>query len=273
MDSELTATPIERDVVIVSGADAVDYLQTQLTQDVIGLGEGDSAWSFILTPKSEIEAIVRVTRAASDRVLIDVAAGLGPVVRRRLDGMLFRMDVSFLEETWSGFAWRGADASEHSGVADINAVYPDSFPDACDVLGPNGIDAAPDVGALLPEELDTRRIAARWPSEAELDGSATPAMTGVVDLTVDFAKGCYTGQEFVARVHYRDALPPRRLVSVAFKSGSTVAPGSDITVDGEIVGTLTSASISGGIGLGYLKRSVDVPSDAESTGIHLTLDA
>ncbi|NHZ70534.1 MAG: hypothetical protein GWP18_02715 [Proteobacteria bacterium] len=273
MDRELTATPIERDVVTVSGADAGEYLQTQLTQDVVGLDEGESAWSFILTPKSEIEAIVRVTRAASDALLLDVAPGMGSTVRGRLDGMLFRMDVSFLEETWSGIAWRGNRASERAGSGVINSVYPETFPDALDVLGPDRMDPPSDVPALPAEDLDAWRIAARWPSDADFDGSVTPAMTGLVDLTVNFEKGCYTGQEFVARVHYRDALPPRRLISVAFVKGTTVVPGSEITIDGEVVGTLTSSSAVWGIGLGYLKRSVDLPAEAECSGVAVALSA
>jgi folate-binding Fe-S cluster repair protein YgfZ len=74
MFTNLTATPIERDVVIITGADAPEYLQTQLTQDVLSLGVGESLWSFILTPRSEIEAIVRVTSMTGGHIL-DVALG------------------------------------------------------------------------------------------------------------------------------------------------------------------------------------------------------
>jgi folate-binding Fe-S cluster repair protein YgfZ len=81
-------------------------------------------------------------------------------------------------------------------------------------------------------------------------------MTGIVGQTVSFEKGCYTGQEFVARVHYRDAAPPKRLVSITFEPGSDLDGATDMVFDGETVGALTSVTPNAGIGLGYCKRSV-----------------
>ena len=93
----------------------------------------------------------------------------------------------------------------------------------------------------------------------EIDGSVTPAMTGIVAETVAFDKGCYPGQEFVARVHYRGAEPPKRLVRILFDAGASVEEDNDIMVGGEQVGTVTSAAK--GVALGYLKRGIDVPSN------------
>lgn len=262
MTDRLTASPIERDVVIVSGADAAEYLQTQLTQDVLALSPRESAWSFLLTPKSEIEALVRVTRTESDAVLLDVDPSYGPAVRERLDGLLFRMDVSFEEARWPGVAWRGPGA--HEVTADAPIVIPLSWTrsEALDVVGPD-VSVPADVAALAPDDLDALRIGAGWPGMgAEIDGSVTPAMTGLVGQTVSFTKGCYTGQEFVARVHYREAEPPRRLVLISFDVGADVDPSSEIETDGEVVGELTSVARSVGVALGYLRRSVDVPTIA-----------
>jgi folate-binding protein YgfZ len=259
MFSNLTATPIERDVVIITGADAPEYLQTQLTQDVLSLGVGDSLWSFILTPRSEIEEIVRVTSTTGGHIL-DVALGHGDRVRQRLDGPLFRMDVGFAQDTWPGVAWRGEGASGVAGDAPIRARLPWDGIEAVDEVGPE-VRTPPDIEPLTQSELDAIRIGVKWPSEAEIDGTTTPAMSGIVEHTVNFEKGCYTGQEFVARVHYRDAAPPRRLVQIAFEPGSAIAEGANVMVDDESVGTVTSVVDALGIGLGYCKRSITVPSE------------
>ena len=211
----LAAAAIERDVILVEGADAISYLHTQLTQDIEGLEVGDSSWSFLLEPKSEVIALLRVSRLADDRVALDLPVGMGAAVRGRLDGFLFRMDVSFSEETWTGFSLRGpgAEEAEVSGPIEDRGVWPGC--DSVDVLGP-ATSIPEDIDELTASELDALRIRVGWPSNADLDEKTTPVMTGIVAHTVSFTKGCYTGQEFVARVHYREATPPRMLVQVGF---------------------------------------------------------
>jgi len=270
MSNGLTATPIVRDIVVVSGVDAVTYLQTQLTQDIVGLGVGESAWSFILAPKSEVEALVRVTRSGPESVTLDVGVGHGPAVRKRLDGMLFRMDVVFEEATWRGIGWRGEGATSVESDAPITSTYPAAFGEAFDEVGPDVV--VPDEHpSLTVEELESIRISAGWPGEPEFDGSTTPAMTGMVPYTVNFEKGCYTGQEFVARVHYRDALPPKRLVRLSFGAGEQIEIGSSISIEGDTVGVATSVVAQPGIGLGFLKRSVRTPATATCDEIPVTL--
>ncbi|MEN8237654.1 MAG: hypothetical protein ABFR53_00495 [Actinomycetota bacterium] len=270
MSTNLTATPIHRDVVIITGDDAPEYIQSQLSQDVLSLPRGRSRWSFILTPRSEIEAMIRVTRTV-DGFILDAASGDGDRVRQRLDGPLFRMDVDFTQETWPGVAWRGEGALGVEGDAPIMATLPWGDIEALDEVGPD-VQVPADVGALTQGELDAIRIGAKWPGEAEIDGKATPAMTGIVEHTVDFDKGCYTGQEFVARVHYRDAAPPRRLVQITFESGADVVETAEVMVDGESVGTVTSVVSRYGVALGYCKRSVVLPAEGVvgSTGVVLS---
>ena len=194
--------------------DAGGYLQTQLTQDVFSLEVGDSAWSFLLKPKSEIIALMEVTRSGPDEYTLSMDSGWGDIVRNTIDEFLGRMDVSFVQTTQQ-------------------------------IAG--------------DDEQD--RIARGWPKMGkEIDGSVTPAMTGIVAETVAFDKGCYPGQEFVARVHYRDAQPPRRLVKVTFDDGASVSEGAVMSVEGDEVGIVTSAGQ--GVGLGYLMRSVGTPSHA-----------
>jgi folate-binding protein YgfZ len=270
MSTDLTATPIQRDVVLITGEDAPDYLQTQLTQDVLSLSRGQSCWAFILTPKSEIEATVRVT-STGDGYILDAEPGCGDPIRQRLDGPLFRMDVSFAQGTWPGLAWRGEGAEDIESDAPIVATMPWGSVGAVDEVGPD-VRAPAGVRALSKDELNAIRIGERWPSTGEIDGTATPAMTGIVPQTVSFDKGCYTGQEFVARVHYREANPPRQLVHLAFESGASVDEGDEVLVGGEPVGTVTSSVDRLGVGLGYVKRAVALPTRGVvgGTGVELT---
>jgi tRNA-modifying protein YgfZ len=95
---------------------------------------------------------------------------------------------------------------------------------------------------------EAARIAEGRPGLPEFDERAVPAETGWNDRAVSFTKGCYTGQELVARMDSRVAEPPRRLVRLR----GVWAPGDAIVVDGVEVGRVTSAA--GDVALGYVKR-------------------
>lgn len=257
--TSLTATRIERDVVIVSGTDAGDYLQTQLTQDVLSLDIGASAWSFLLEPKSGIVALFRVTRSAVDVYVLDIDQGWGDVVRQRIDEFLFRMDISFEQALWPGVAWRGG-----MPAGDLDAPIVTQTPwhgvEGLDVVGPD-VAVPRDAERLDAQGLETLRIESGWPAMGlDLDTKITPAATGLVEQTVGFEKGCYTGQEFVARVHYRGSLPPRRLVRITFAEDESVSIGDEIVVDSQDSGSVTS--VGQGVALGYLKRGIETPAHA-----------
>jgi folate-binding protein YgfZ len=255
MDLSLAVTPIVRDVVIVEGSDARAYLQTQLSQDVEAVPLGGSSWSFILDPKSSVEALVRVTRIGNERIALDVDDGFGHIVRERLDGLLFRTDARFSEFTWPGLAWRGPGAFTMGQDAPIVAVVPWTDVESLDVVGP-GVAPPPDAALRDRGELDAIRVAAGWPLMGhELGPGITPAMTGLIGLSVSFDKGCYTGQELVARTFHRGAAPPKRLVRLA--ADHPLERGDRLQLHGNDVGEVTSAA--GSIGLGYLMRKVDTP--------------
>jgi hypothetical protein len=265
----LIAFPIIRDIVLVEGADARSYLQTQLTQDVEALLMGGSAWSFILDPKSSIEALVRVTRIGHDRMTLDIEPGRGDAVRARLDGQLFRTDARFSQDTWPGISWIGDGSKDMRSDEPIVALSAWPGIDGLDVVGPN-VAAPTDVYIGSSEELEEVRIRTGWPAMgSEIFEGVTPAMTGLVDRTISFDKGCYTGQELVARVHHRGAAPTKRLVAIS--APEPVLAGSPLERDGESVGEVTSASARTGHALGYLIRKVDTPAVIDVGGQTVTV--
>lgn len=257
----LKAARLHRDVVTVSGDDACAHLESQLTQDVASLAVGESVWSFLLDNKASIIALLRITRTADAIYLLDTDPGWGSAVRGAIDGFLFRMDVTFAEDTWDHLAVRGPGAEAAGIGAPIEAPVRWRGIDGLDILGPTV--AMPDgVAEITTEVYDSLRVWAGWPVMGrDIVDKTTPAMTGLVDEAVSFTKGCYPGQEFVARVHYRDAAPPRRLVHVTFHPSAGVVEGAELTIDGDTVGVVTSVASCQPVALAFLKRSVEVPAD------------
>lgn len=240
----------DRDVVSVTGEEAATYLQGQLSQDVVGLPVGGSAWSFILQPQGKVDAWFRVTRTADDGYLLDVDTGFGEVLLARLKRFKLRTKADLSLETWTLHAY--ADAAPEGQSAPIVAPSADGF--GIDVIGP---DLGEPVGIVIDaNEHDVRRIRAAIPQMGhELDESTIPAESGMVDLSASFTKGCYTGQELVARVDSRGNNTPRRLRIV---SGSGSVPDMTELHSGDaVVGTVTSAASDGDgwVGLAYVKRS------------------
>lgn len=111
--------------------------------------------------------------------------------------------------------------------------------------------------APSPAEAEEARIAAGVPGHADIAGRI-PGETGLVPMAVSFTKGCYTGQELVARVDSRGNNVPRLLRHV--EAQSPVAPGDAIVVDGQVLGEVTSAA--GNAAIASVHRSVEVPADA-----------
>ena len=129
-----------------------------------------------------------------------------------------------------------------------------------DVFGPDLNEQSVDVLPMSATELDAVRIEAGVPKMGvELDESTIPAAAGIVEQSVSFTKGCYTGQELVARIDSRGNNVPKRLLSVVL-SGDIV-PGSQavITADDASIGMITSASYSAHldavVGLAYISRA------------------
>ena len=243
------AVPIERDVAVVEGPDAGKYLQGQLSQDIDAIDVGGWAWSLLLQSGGKIDAWVRVHRPAVDRYELDVEPGAAAAVVARLQRFLIRTDAAVTTSGRSMTAVRGVPMGEPS--ADRAPILWPGV-DGYDAVGP-----APDgVAAGTPEDLEAVRVGSGAPAMgAELTADVIPAEVGTwfVDGSASFTKGCYVGQELVARVDSRGNNTPRNLS--VLELARPVAVGSDVVADdGKVVGTLTS--VSGEVGLAYLHRSV-----------------
>lgn len=250
------AAPIQRDVVRVQGPEAIAFLQGQLSQEIDGLAVTASAPTLLLQPTGKVEAWLRATRVEAETVLLDVTAGFGEAVLARLKRFKLRTKAELDLETWTGWAVRGPGATGAGWAADWPGV------EGYDLLAVNGVET-PLVSVVDVGDLEALRIECGVPAMgAELTENTIPAEAGqwLIDASVSFTKGCFTGQELVARIDSRGGNVPRPLRGLRIE-GEAVEVGSPVLLDGVEVGLLTSAGRSvelGTIGLSGLPRSIDV---------------
>lgn len=274
-----------RAVVTVEGPVAGEYLQGQLSQDVAPLDLGQSDIALLLEPNGKLSALVRVTRTASDAYALDTDDGFGDVVATRLSRFRLRTKVAIETAEWPCVALRGAgvqDAladvgTEDGPVASVGAGPPWVLPvewngtRGVDLLGPGAEGRVPatarECGADAWEAL---RIEAGIPKMGtELDERTIAAEAGLIERTVSFTKGCYTGQELVARLDARGNRVARRLcgiVASGLASGEAAklagaalfAQGAEKPV-GQCTSTAWSPGLGASIALAYVHRSVEVP--------------
>ena len=175
-----------RAFVRVAGADARDYLQRMVSNDVDALAVGDAVPALLLTAKARLIAPLVVWRRGDEDFLLLTEPELGETVRAHLARMRLRARCEIeAEEHTCALVFGG------EGIAT-------GFPGALEVLD---ADLEP---TMSPDELELRRIEAGVPRWGyELDDRVLPAEAGLDATHVSFSKGCYPGQEPIARLHYR----------------------------------------------------------------------
>jgi folate-binding protein YgfZ len=249
---------LERDTVMASGPEASMFLQGQLSQDVLGLDECASAWSWVLSPQGKIDALVRVTHVSGDEWVLDTDRGWGDALAQRLNRFKLRTKVDIETVNWKVLGLRGQVSTAGLGLCIVPA-WPG-------VEGSDLIGDQPPVPSgwkvIDGSEYEPVRILSGMPKMgAELDERTIPAETGVIPLTVSFTKGCYTGQELVARVDSRGSNVPRRLRLM--RPSAEIASGAQLALpDGSAGGTVTSVARDDSgewVALGYTKRGIEVP--------------
>jgi folate-binding protein YgfZ len=257
-----------RDVVIMTGPDAFTYLQGQLSQDLDVIPGSPGVWSFVLEPHGKVDAWVRVHRRAGDQFVLDVEAGMAGAVVDRLKRFLLRTNVEIdISHGWSLLAVRAAPPPDRAPPGWLVGMAPWPGAEGYDLIGPGDEVSLPDLGGddraeVSGDVLEWLRLACGVPRNgAELTADTIPAEAGqwVIDASVSFTKGCYTGQELVARIDARGGNVPRRLRGLLVDGADAPPTGATVTVDGEAVGEVTSAAVTpfGTLALAYVRRAID----------------
>jgi folate-binding protein YgfZ len=241
-----------RAFVGVSGPDAEEYLQRMVSNDVAVLAPGESCEALLLTPKARVIAPMRVLRRAPDDFLLLTEPELGERLRDELVRMRFAAKAQVeLEEHRSYLLFGTAEG----GIPNEDYGVP-----AVEVL-----DEVPreDLPVLADEELERLRIEAGTARFGrEIDDRVLPAEAGLVERAVSFTKGCFPGQEPIARLQYRGHAN-RGLRVLALETTELPAPDSEVILEGKDVGRVTSAAPADGrvVALAYVRA--EVPADAE----------
>jgi folate-binding protein YgfZ len=221
--------------VVVTGDDAIAFLQGQLSQDIASLEVGDAKRSLLLEPDGTLGYLVWVGRLEESAIVLLGAPTDAEAIEARLRRFKLRVKVELaiapLDLIWLG------PASTEAPPEDAAELTPTSVPGRRFIRRHLG-------GGVIPHPTEVLEdLAMRNGSIEPGDVAAcrTPHELGarVVSDATSFTKGCYTGQELVARVDARGAAAPFRLVF--FHADSSLVVGSSITAGGEEVGIIHRA--------------------------------
>lgn len=261
----------------VEGPDAAEYLHSQVTNEIEALDPGDGCHCCLLDRKGHIQADLRVLRTGDDELLIICDPAVVDCLERHLttysigrDVTISRTDVSLISLigpatlTVTGVSPGEEFASVAARVDGVECLMV-ATASGVDVLTPAG-DVERVAQALLSsgceevsaKALEILRIEAGRPRfESELAAGPMPAEAGLVDRTVSFTKGCYIGQEPVARLHYKGR-PNRFLRGLRF--AASVEADDSVQNSERQLGTVSSVALSpveGWIGLSILRREAE----------------
>jgi folate-binding protein YgfZ len=263
----------------VLGPDGAEYLQGQLTNDVEALGVGEGQYAALLDRKGHMQTDLRVLRVGEDAILLDTEPGTKDAALRHLTMYSIGRDVQVGDATAerafvSLIGPRAAEiagtpplpefANEATKLASVDVVAVGTR-EGIDILFPAAerervIAALTDPGAVevSPEAVEILRVEAGVPRfGAEMDAGTMPAEASIVDDAVSFTKGCYIGQETVARLHYKGK-PNKHLRGLRLSAAA--APGAALRLGDKEVGMLGGAVVSpahGPIGLAIVRREAE----------------
>ena len=254
----------EKDFLRISGTEAESYLQGQLSQDIEGMSDGEARFTFLLQPSGKVDAWLRITRQAQNDYLIDVDKNYGELVLARLKRFLLRTDCRVEILNYFLYTEIGNSRNENDFVDCIAIPYSWFGFEFTDYIFKS--DSFSEGFNLIDDQVwKGVRIKAGIPEMGkEIDTSTIPASLGILDFSVSFTKGCYTGQELVARMDSRKGGTPYRLVKISGTSGMAASQGVLLN-NGEEIGTITSEIVIDNdfFALGFLKRGVNTPTEAQ----------
>jgi tRNA-modifying protein YgfZ len=280
----------ERGKLALTGPEAKAFLQGQVTNDVESLVPGSGAYAAFLSHKGKMQGDLRILDTGEE-LLLDTERsalqGLFNMIRRYKLGMDVELHKRTLETGLLSLI--GPDARRLAGAGSlpetehanahaelggrpvllaITDAGVDVFAAAEDVPAVRGAllaAGAVPVGEDAAEVVRVERGRPRWGHE--LDDTVIPQEAGLNERAVSFTKGCYVGQETVARLHYRGK-PNRHLRGL--RLAEPVAPGTALRLGERTVGTVGSAVVSprfGPIALAIVRREAGPGATVDAGGV------
>lgn len=282
-----------RGLLRLTGKDPVGMLNATLTNSVPKDARG--AYALLLNPKGRVQSDLRVLKSGED-ILVDTEPEGADAAREILGryAPFSRVKLEDLSNEWSVLGLYGPRAggllgnpelAEHQtaeveiGGETLLAAAVAAPVAGYDLLGPR--EAVARAGRVLlergaapadPDAYETARVRAGVPRfGADLTPENFPGEAGVLDRAVDFGKGCYPGQETVARMRYRGH-PNKTLYGISY-SGETLSPGTLILQGDKKVGKITSVAplpVDGkSLALCYLSRNTDIDAALTAGNEHI----
>ncbi|MGV1048800.1 MAG: YgfZ/GcvT domain-containing protein [Solirubrobacterales bacterium] len=269
----------ERGLLRVSGPDGAEYLQGQLTNDVEALAPGEGQYAALLDRKGHMQSDMRVLRVGAEEILLEIEALAREAVLRHLTMYSIGREVAVADvsDELAVLSLIGPRSAELAGTA----ALPEDACEETSAAGSECLAVGSDAGLDLivaaaererlrdrlleagavevsPEAAEILRIESGRPRfGAEMGNETMPAEAGIVEGAVSFTKGCYIGQETVARLHYKGR-PNRHLRGL--RLSAPAPPGATLVLGEKEVGRLGSAAVSpalGPIGLAILRREAE----------------
>ncbi len=269
----------DRAKFLVRGSEAADFLQGQVSNDVEALEPGEGCYATILTVKGKLRTDLRILRgkdigahpaepgASAGWFFLDTEAIGHAVLRHMLETYSLGRDVQHEDLTATralvsliGPAARATlevepPAEEHAFVEGEHGLYV-STDLGVDVIGAPGLDLG--VPAVSQDVAECVRIESGRPRLGyDMDAETMPQEAGINERAVSFSKGCYVGQETVARLHYRGR-PNRHLRGLRLPE--PVERGTEIVLGDKVVGRVASTCVSprfGPIALALVRREAE----------------
>jgi tRNA-modifying protein YgfZ len=256
----------DRAKFLVRGGEAVDFLQGQVSNDVEALEPGTGCYATVLSHKGKLRTDLRILRGEG-WLLLDTEAIGHAVLEHMLRTYSLGRDVQYEDVTVSrsllsviGPAARerldaAPPAEENSFVTGEHGIYVATLL-GVDVIGEPGAELG--IDTVSDEAAECVRIEAGRPRLGhDMDADTMPQEAGINDRAVSFTKGCYVGQETVARLHYRGK-PNRHLRGL--RLSEPAERGAEIVLGDKVVGRLGSTCVSprlGPIALALLRREAE----------------
>ena len=267
-----------RAVILLEGSEAVDFLQGQVTNDVEALGEGEGCYAALLDHKGKLRADMRVLRLGEEELQVDGEAIAREVLRHNFETYSLGRNVRARDVTDERTVTSviGPAARERLGIdlgdEEDTFVAGDLGLYVTTALGVDVIGTAPDLPRAGEETAECLRIEAGRPRLGlEMGGSTIPEEAALNERAVSFTKGCYVGQETVARLHYRGK-PNRHLRGL--RLSAPAAHGDPILFGEKAVGTIGSACESprhGPIALALVRREAAPGDEVTVAGATATI--